>query len=96
MKKFSLLSTPLTVASLTLGAVGYLGSATPLAAADWPHFRGPEYDGKSTEKVLKTWPQEGPKVMWKIPMGLGFSAITVSLAPRLRIAWPGDPGPWPG
>ncbi len=51
--------------------------ATPTWAADWPQFRGANSDGASAEKIATTWPAEGPKVLWKVPMGNGFSAISV-------------------
>ena len=48
------------------------------AAADWPQFRGPNRDGISPEPgVLKSWPDGGPRVFWKIPLGEGFSQVVV-------------------
>src|SRR5690349_11335879 len=48
-------------------------------AADWPQFRGPNRDGVSRETgLLKNWPAGGPKVLWKAPMGDGYSHLTVS------------------
>lgn len=48
-------------------------------AADWPQFRGPNRDGISRETgLLKNWPAGGPKVLWKAPMGEGYSHLTVS------------------
>ena len=45
---------------------------------DWPQFRGPGRDGISGETgLLSSWPETGPKVLWKRPLGLGFSGITV-------------------
>lgn len=45
-------------------------------AADWPQFRGPNRDGISPEAgVLKSWPEGGPRVFWKIPLGEGFSQV---------------------
>ncbi|HEY3321106.1 MAG TPA: PQQ-binding-like beta-propeller repeat protein [Planctomycetota bacterium] len=44
---------------------------TSVLAADWPQFRGPNRDGKSTETGLLTqWPDDGPPRLWKID-GLG-------------------------
>ena len=43
--------------------------------ADWPQFRGPQQDGISEESgLLETWPEAGPKVLWRKPLGDGFSA----------------------
>lgn len=47
--------------------------------ADWPQYRGPRRDGISAETgLLKTWPAGGPKVLWKVPSGEGYSGITVA------------------
>ena len=52
-------------------------------AADWPQFRGPNRDGISPEPAaLKSWPSGGPKVLWKAPLGEGFSQV-VSVKGRL-------------
>jgi outer membrane protein assembly factor BamB len=51
--------------------------------ADWPQFRGPNRDGISPEAaVLKSWPASGPKVLWKAPLGEGYSQV-VSAKGRL-------------
>jgi outer membrane protein assembly factor BamB len=48
-------------------------------AADWPWFRGPEHDGTSAESdLLETWPEGGPKVLWKTPLGKGYSGVSVA------------------
>ena len=48
-------------------------------AADWPNWRGPSHDGISSETGwLTTWPQTGPKVLWKAEVGTGFSSISIS------------------
>lgn len=50
-----------------------------VAAADWPQFRGPNRDGISTEPGgLKEWPAGGPRVLWKIPLGEGFSQVVTA------------------
>ena len=51
----------------------------PLAAADWTGFRGPDHSGVSTEKgLLKTWPEGGPKLVWKTDKaGLGYAGMAV-------------------
>lgn len=57
--------------------LGVLMMAVPAMAADWPQYRGINHDGKSPEKIAKSWPTEGPKTVWKVPMGEGFSAVSV-------------------
>ena len=48
-------------------------------AADWPHYRGPNYDGISSETGwATTWPKDGPKVLWKHEIGIGFASMSVN------------------
>lgn len=47
--------------------------------AEWTQWRGPNRDGISPETgFLKNWPQEGPKVLWHIPFGDGYSGISIA------------------
>ena len=49
------------------------------AYADWPQWLGPNRTGISTETgFLKTWPKDGPEVLWKRNLGKGFSGISVA------------------
>jgi outer membrane protein assembly factor BamB len=54
--------------------------AAPLLAADWPQWRGPDRTGVSKETgLLKEWPKEGPKQVWKNnQVGGGFSTPAVA------------------
>lgn len=46
---------------------------------DWPQFRGPARNGVSAETGwTHQWPSEGPKVLWKLKMGCGFSSSAIS------------------
>ena len=48
-------------------------------AADWPHWRGPNYDGISKETGwVGIFPESGPKILWEKSIGTGFASITVS------------------
>ena len=50
-----------------------------LLAADWPGHHGPTRDGQSTEtKLVWDWPEGGPPVAWKIPVGSGFAGVAVA------------------
>ncbi len=54
-------------------------SVTSAAAADWPSIYGPRRDHTSDQKgLLRTWPKEGPKVLWTVPVGAGFGGPAVS------------------
>src|SRR5205823_2835173 len=47
-------------------------------AADWPHWLGPRSNGISPETGLATtWPATGPKVLWQVKGGDGYSSIVV-------------------
>lgn len=53
-----------------------VGSA---AAPEWPQWRGPHRNGVSLEKDWAAhWPAEGPKRLWKVPVGTGFSSVSVN------------------
>ena len=47
-------------------------------AADWPQWRGPNRNSISREKVITQWPAEGPKILWRASVGIGFSSISIS------------------
>src|SRR5512136_260920 len=54
-------------------------SAACAFAADWPGYFGPKRDSTSTEKgILRSWPKEGPKVLWTVPIGIGYGGPAVS------------------
>jgi outer membrane protein assembly factor BamB len=45
---------------------------------EWPQWRGPNRDGVSQETgLLNSWQQDGPKVLWRIPFGHGYSGISI-------------------
>jgi outer membrane protein assembly factor BamB len=55
-------------------------AAAPLMADDWPQWRGPDRTGLSKETgLLKEWPKDGTKQVWKIT-GLGDGYSTPSVA----------------
>src|SRR5436309_2914564 len=51
---------------------------TPNQSVGWSQWRGPNRDGLSLETgLLKDWPASGPRVVWKQPIGRGFSSMAV-------------------
>ena len=63
---------------LSLPAAGQ-SKKEPLPAGDWPHWRGPHFDGVSRETgLLKEWPQGGPRVLWKVKLSGGYSSVAVA------------------
>ena len=66
---------------LCLSAMSIPSSANMSASnSDWPQWRGPERNGKSTETgLLKQWPAEGPKLLWQVnDLGDGYSTPAVA------------------
>ena len=48
-------------------------------ADDWPCFRGPRYDGISSETIVPAdWPDSGPVVVWRRSIGWGLSGMSAS------------------
>ena len=47
-------------------------------AQDWPQYLGPNRNGVSAQKgILRTWPQQGPEVLWTANVGIGFGGPVV-------------------
>ncbi len=70
------------VSSLTMSlwqSFALLIACSFCTAADWPQFLGPNRNGVSSETNLSlTWPKEGPKALWKMKVGAGWSGPVVS------------------
>jgi len=46
---------------------------------DWAQWRGPNRDGVSSATgLLKTWPEGGPQVVWRMPIGEGYSGLSIA------------------
>ena len=49
------------------------------ATGEWPQMLGPQRNGVSSETgLLDRWPEGGPKVVWRVPGGVGMSGLAVS------------------
>ncbi len=52
--------------------------AMSVSAQDWPQYLGPNRDGTSPQtSLLRTWPEEGPEVLWTVDVGVGFGGPVV-------------------
>jgi len=61
------------------GFSSYGAEKTAKSSYDWFQWRGPNRDGISIEKGwLTEWPQGGPKKLWTIQAGTGYSTVSVS------------------
>jgi outer membrane protein assembly factor BamB len=61
---------------LTLCGLAPVLLVLPARAGDWPQFRGPHRDGISQETVRTDWGETGPPVIWRAPLGQGYSGIS--------------------
>jgi outer membrane protein assembly factor BamB len=52
--------------------------AAAVRAGDWPQWLGPKRDGNTTEKVAAWKEKESPRVLWRQPIGQGFSSPVVA------------------
>jgi len=75
-------SAPIAAATLFAALLG-AGAPGDVLAADWPHLRGPNYNGVSAETgIVESWPATGPPVLWRIELGQGYSGI-IAVGDRL-------------
>src|SRR5262245_5140958 len=50
-----------------------------LHASDWPQWRGPNRDATWNEAgILKSFPADGLKIRWRVPVGPGWSSPVVA------------------
>ena len=47
-------------------------------ADDWPHWRGPDYDGISKETDIDSLALNNPVIVWEAKIGTGFSAVSMA------------------
>jgi len=49
-----------------------------ISAQDWPQYLGPKRNSTSDQKsILRTWPQQGPEVLWTVDVGIGFGGPVI-------------------
>ena len=54
-------------------------TASVSAGADWPQLLGPNRNGTSAETgLVDTFPQGGPKEVWRVKGGVGMSGVAIS------------------
>jgi outer membrane protein assembly factor BamB len=70
----------LLLSAAVLGLPGPARAQLKAGPGDWPGWRGPDRTGVSPETgLLKEWPADGPKLLWKAT-GLGGGYSTPALA----------------
>jgi len=61
-----------------IAIVSLISVSIGIVRADWPQYLGPDRNGISSETGLaKSWPKDGPKVLWTKPLGEGFAAAAI-------------------
>ena len=69
-----------------IAPAGMAADTLPVSAAtrttnwsDWPQFLGPDRNGTVPEKgLLRQWPADGPKLLWRVPVAKGLGQPSVS------------------
>ncbi|MEN6424345.1 MAG: PQQ-binding-like beta-propeller repeat protein [Phycisphaerales bacterium] len=47
-------------------------------ADDWPQYLGPNRNSTSPQKgILRSWPENGPEVLWTVAVGIGYGGPVV-------------------
>ncbi|MEM7315921.1 MAG: PQQ-binding-like beta-propeller repeat protein [Planctomycetota bacterium] len=72
--------------------------ATPLSLADdWPQWMGPKRDGIWRETgLLKSFPESGPKVKWRVPVRSGYAGPAVAGGRIFMMDWKTEAKPKEG
>lgn len=61
-----------------ISALVLLALISNIYAQDWPQYLGPGRNGVSSQKgILRTWPQQGPEVLWTAEIGIGFGGPVI-------------------
>src|SRR6185436_7308800 len=66
------------VLRLVTSAIFLHHSAQIGLAVDWSQYNGPLGDNSSPESIRTNWAAEPPKILWRKPIGPGWSSISVS------------------
>ncbi|MFN0199305.1 MAG: PQQ-binding-like beta-propeller repeat protein, partial [Planctomycetaceae bacterium] len=49
-----------------------------VCAGDWPQILGPQRNGQAENETLADrWPEKGPPVVWRKPLGQGYAGVAV-------------------
>jgi len=61
------------------GQLATFDGAPSAITETWPRFRGADSDGvsKSDVPLARSWPEEGPPVLWSVKVGDGFAGAAV-------------------
>jgi outer membrane protein assembly factor BamB len=66
------------ISKMFIPVVVLMVSLANVCAQDWPQYLGPNRNGISAQKgILRSWPQQGPEVLWTVDLGIGFGGPVV-------------------
>jgi outer membrane protein assembly factor BamB len=69
----------ITAALAAGGSTASLAATDPPIDAEWAWWGGPRWDWQpATPALADAWPESGPPVVWRRPLGEGYSAISVA------------------
>ena len=78
VRSFNLLSCDYVLNSINSLVIVFLCS-WPVAAADWPHFRGPQHNGIAPNvRVPSRLSPDALSIAWKAQTGTGFSSLAIA------------------
>ena len=67
------------LALFCIGTIAAYAAENEANNRDWHQWRGPSRDGISLETgLLRGWSDDGPKELWRISLGEGFSGVSIS------------------
>ncbi len=82
-----------TLIIISIACVLFANNAV-VHGADWPVYRGPKYNGITSETNWKAnFPSTGPTQLWKKSIGIGFSTMTISNGRVYAMGNSGKSGP---
>jgi outer membrane protein assembly factor BamB len=83
--------TPQRLTGATLALVATIAGTAAVLAEDWPEWRGPSRDGRSTETNLPaSWSPKGDNLAWRVPIGGRSSPVAFRGRLYLLTTTPGD------
>ena len=63
---------------LFISVIAILFCISDINAQDWPQYLGPDRNSTSPQKgILRTWPQQGPEVLWTVNVGIGYGGPVI-------------------
>ena len=75
-----------------LGGLAAACVISVVSASDWPEWRGPSRDGRSTETNLPAkWSPQGENLAWRIPIGSRSAPVAFGNRLYINSPTPGDP-----